>query len=261
MIEDSYESRKEQIEKEFLRDMRRVLKTEGIGFNAAQNTDRLYGILLSSACEGEKSFEVSNWSEIELAERVAANPALARRNPHLGRNRPASDPNPQTATTVRPEPESPAEPQARVNARPHNPKTDYKSMLVQQCELAGLKMEPEFKFLPERRFKADWQVQYGMWEGERPKKLTYFVKSMVLVEYDGGIFSTGKRGHSSVSGIRRDMEKSNLAQIAGFTIIRVAADHVVSGQALTWIMDALRREIICAKCGLRQSVPPTDHGF
>lgn len=204
---------------------------------------------------------MSNWSEIEFAERVAGNSDLARRNPHLGRSRPANGPKAQTATKVRRlGSESSAEPQAHVSAKPHNPKTDYKSLLVQQCELIGLKMEPEFKFHPSRKFRADWRVHFGMWEGKRPKRITHFIASPVLVEYEGGIFSPGKRGHSSIAGIQRDIEKSNLAQIAGFTVIRVTPAHVVSGEAVKWIMDALRGEVICS-CGCRQPVPPSDVPF
>lgn len=143
----------------------------------------------------------------------------------------------------------------------HSPKIDYKAQLVQQCELLGLKLEPEFKFLENRQFRADWRVHYGMWEEKRPKKIAHFIKSSVLVEYEGGIYSSGKRGHSSISGIQRDIEKSNLAQIAGWTVIRVAPKDVVSGVATNWIMDALRREVICGNCHLRQPVPPTDYNF
>lgn len=149
----------------------------------------------------------------------------------------------------------------KASSGQHRPRKDYKAELVQQCELIGLKMEPEFKFLESRQFKADWRVHYGMWEGKRPKKITHFMKSAVLVEYEGGIYSSGKRGHSSISGIQRDIEKGNLAQIAGWTVIRVTPKHVVSGEAVKWIMDALRREVICGACHLRQPVPPTDIEF
>jgi len=145
------------------------------------------------------------------------------------------------------------EPKISLTAQPHRPRKDYKAELVQQCELLGLKMEPEFKFHPNRKFRADWRVHYGIWEGKRPKKINHHVPSAVLVEYEGGLFSSGKRGHSSIAGIHRDIEKSNLAQIAGYIVIRVTPKHVISGEAVKWIMDALKREVICSH-GLRQLV-------
>jgi hypothetical protein len=200
------------------------------------------------------------WTSMELAEVLASNPHVRiSRASDSAHNRPVADSKPER-TIPRKSDLDENEAAKLVKAAPHNPKTDYKSMLVQQCELIGLKMEPEFKFHPSRRFRADWRVHFGMWEGKRPKKITHFIASPVLVEYEGGIFSSGKRGHSSIAGIQRDMEKSNLAQIAGYTVIRVTPAHVVSGEAVKWIMDALRREVIC-NCGFRQPVPPNESPF
>ncbi len=150
---------------------------------------------------------MSGYTHEWLAERVAANPQL-RIAKDSG---PSRVPIPETAAVLPSPSVSPA--------TPHKPRKDYKAELIQQCELVGLKLEPEFRFHPERKFRADWLV----------------IGTKVLIDYEGGIFSTGKRGHSSVSGIRRDIEKSNLAQICGYLVIRVAPDHVVSGQALKWI--------------------------
>lgn len=105
-------------------------------------------------------------------------------------------------------------------------KPDYKADLVQQCKLVGLPpLEPEFYFARPRKFRADWRV----------KNLP------VLIEYEGGIFMPGKAGHSSVSGIMRDIEKLNMAAIAGYIVIRVTPKHVVSGEALQWIEQAVER--------------------
>jgi hypothetical protein len=131
----------------------------------------------------------------------------------------------------RQEQEKHAQPQVLLNATAHSPRRDYKSELIQQCELIGLRLEPEFKFHPERRFRADWLIVGYKGCDVRGRK--------VLVEFEGGLFSSGKRGHSSVAGILRDMSKANEAQILGFIVIRIAPSHVVSGEALTWIENAI----------------------
>lgn len=107
----------------------------------------------------------------------------------------------------------------------HRAKTDYKAMLVQQCEIAGLKLEPEFKFHPTRKFRADWLV----------------AGSKVLIDYEGGIFHKGRMGHDSIKGIKRDIEKHNLAQIEGYVMIRVTPDRIVSGEAFAWIESAINK--------------------
>jgi hypothetical protein len=102
---------------------------------------------------------------------------------------------------------------------------DYKAELVQQFQLVGIPVEPEFHFAKPRKFRADWRVK-GL---------------PVLIEYDGGIFMAGKAGHSSVKGLLRDIEKMNMAAIAGYIVIRVTPKHVVSGEALLWVEQACLR--------------------
>lgn len=164
---------------------------------------------------------MSRWSPADLAEALSRNPAL-----RINRPQTPSKPILPSKGVKRPERAVNAK-EAGFNGQ-HRVKTDYKAILVQQCEIAGLKLEPEFKFHPERKFRADWLI----------------AGSNVLVEYEGGLFSSGKRGHSSISGIHRDCEKANLAQILGYTVIRVTPKHVVSGQAFAWIQDALQRKEI-----------------
>lgn len=162
---------------------------------------------------------MSRWSPADLAEALSRNPRL-----RINRSeRPVKAILPSEGVK---RPERAAIAQNGVSAKSHSPKADYKAVLVQQCEIAGLKLEPEFRFHPERKFRADWKVS----------------GSKVLIEYEGGLYSGGKRGHSSIAGIQRDIEKSNLAQILGFIVIRVAPKHVMSGAAFNWIMDALRRK-------------------
>lgn len=103
-------------------------------------------------------------------------------------------------------------------------KKDYKAELLQQFALVGIQVEPEFYFAKPRKFRSDWRVK-GL---------------PVLIEYDGGIFSC-KASHSSIGGILRDIEKMNMAAIAGYIVIRVTPKHVVSGEALQWVERAVER--------------------
>lgn len=101
---------------------------------------------------------------------------------------------------------------------------DYKAELENQMRHEGLPdYQREFIF----NEKRNWRFDY------------LFPVERVAVEYEGGIFDKGKRGHTSVSGIMRDIEKYNEAALAGYTVIRVTAQSVVSGAALRYIKRAL----------------------
>lgn len=103
-------------------------------------------------------------------------------------------------------------------------RVDYKAELLQQFALVGIKVEPEFKFCKGRKWSADWRV----------------IGTNILVEFEGGLFQKSKGGHSSVSGILRDIEKYNAAALEGYTVIRVAPNHVRSGEAVKWVDAAIK---------------------
>jgi hypothetical protein len=87
--------------------------------------------------------------------------------------------------------------------------------------------QTEFQFLPDRKFRADY-----CWP-----------EAMVIVEKNGGIFRGGKSvmgGHSAGAGILRDMEKSNLAQLAGWTYLQFTPGQLHSGAAMPVLKDVLR---------------------
>jgi hypothetical protein len=90
--------------------------------------------------------------------------------------------------------------------------------------------QTEFQFLPDRKFRADY-----CWP-----------EAMVIVEKHGGIFRGGKGGgsakggHSSALGILRDLEKCNLAQLAGWTYLQFEARQLNSGEAMPLIAQVLR---------------------
>jgi hypothetical protein len=65
----------------------------------------------------------------------------------------------------------------------------------------------EYKFLPDRKFRFDFYLPYYK----------------VGIEYDG-IFSDKSR-HTGIVGFTRDTDKTNLAQIAGFKVLRYTAKN------------------------------------
>ncbi len=75
--------------------------------------------------------------------------------------------------------------------------------------------QTEFEFAPPRKFRADY-----CWPD-----------AMLIVEREGGIFSRGRAGmaHAMPTAILRDMERSNLAQLAGYVYLRYTPRELESG--------------------------------
>lgn len=73
-----------------------------------------------------------------------------------------------------------------------------------KAEFFGYEVEPEFKFLPNRKFRADWKVSKN--------------GKSVLLEYEG--INSSKSRHTGITGFSTDCEKYNLAQIHGHKILR-----------------------------------------
>lgn len=102
---------------------------------------------------------------------------------------------------------------------------DYKADFLSQLALAGLPApDREIVFALPRKWRWDFA----------------FERERVAVEYQGGIFSKGKSGHSNVSGLRRDYEKFTEGALRGWLIVLIDAASVQSGKALEWVERALR---------------------
>ena len=74
----------------------------------------------------------------------------------------------------------------------------------------GLDVWPEFHFSTERLFRFDYAIPI----------MANSVQLKVAIECEGGIHMRGNSGHSSGTGIQRDMDKNNLALSQGWVIIR-----------------------------------------
>jgi len=81
--------------------------------------------------------------------------------------------------------------------------------------------EMEYKFYPKRKWRADFAWPY---DG-------------LLCEVEGGVWTKGR--HITGKGFTDDCEKYNTASIIGYRLIRVVNEHIYSGQALKWIIEAL----------------------
>ena len=93
-----------------------------------------------------------------------------------------------------------------------------------QLRCAGIRYEVEWaKIIPGRRYRFDFAL------------LDY----RILVEIQGGTWKLG--GHTSGAGIARDCEKSILAQLEGWKVFALCAEHVQSGQGLKWVQEAISR--------------------
>lgn len=77
--------------------------------------------------------------------------------------------------------------------------------------LNGPGLEQEFRFHPGRKFRVDF----------------CHLASRTCIEIEGGIFRKG--GHSSVSGILRDIEKYNEMEFLGFRLFRFHGKDGVAG--------------------------------
>ena len=82
---------------------------------------------------------------------------------------------------------------------------------------------------PEREFKAV--------EGRKFKWDFAWPDHSLLLEIQGQIWRKG--GHTTGTGILRDMEKLNLAVLNGWRVLQVAREHIESGQAVKWVQQAL----------------------
>jgi hypothetical protein len=97
----------------------------------------------------------------------------------------------------------------------------------------------EYRLCDDRRWRGDyvWVV---------PEQLDDFGRTiqpgkLVLLEIEGGLYlRNGKGGrHNTPDGMMKDMEKYNYASIAGYTVIRCAKKHLLNGQAIEWVKEAL----------------------
>ncbi len=82
--------------------------------------------------------------------------------------------------------------------------------------------ERQFRITPERKFMADF----------------YFPTGKLVVEVDGGGWINGR--HSRGDGMDLDAEKSALIALLPARLMRVTPKHIYNGNAVEWILKALK---------------------
>lgn len=89
----------------------------------------------------------------------------------------------------------------------------------------NLDVWPEFYFSTERLYRLDYAIPVDR-SGNELK---------IAIEVQGGIWAKGNSGHSSGKGIKRDMDKSNLAQSLGWFVIKIEPAELLSIKTLELI--------------------------
>lgn len=95
--------------------------------------------------------------------------------------------------------------------------SEGEATLAQHLKAHGVSFEQEFRFHPDRKWRADFHI----------------VGHMLLVEVEGGIWSGGR--HTRAKGYIGDMEKYNAAVALGYRVLRFSTEQVKSGFAVNGI--------------------------
>lgn len=90
------------------------------------------------------------------------------------------------------------------------------------CRAHGLpEPQTEYRFDAVRKWRFDW-----CWPDR-----------FVALEQNGGVWSQGR--HTRGSGYLRDLEKLNMAQLAGWIVLQATPEQVAKGSILPWLQQAL----------------------
>jgi very-short-patch-repair endonuclease len=90
-------------------------------------------------------------------------------------------------------------------------------MLEKYLKTFGIKLEKEYKFVPGRRFRADFAI----------------LPWRILIEIEGGAWTNGR--HFRGKGAIKDMEKYNLATVGGFQLLRFTPTQFKKTQGIEWL--------------------------
>ncbi|SMG32413.1 hypothetical protein [Sphingobacterium psychroaquaticum] len=87
----------------------------------------------------------------------------------------------------------------------------------------GIELWPEFYFCTDRLFRIDYAIP----------------EFKIAIEQEGGIFMKGNSGHSSGTGIARDMEKNNLLVSMGWRLIRRQPSEMLTIETISLLKQIL----------------------
>ena len=104
--------------------------------------------------------------------------------------------------------------------------SDLEDELIGQLKLVDIpEPDREWRFHPKRKFRFDLA----------------WPRLQVACEVDGGSWSGGR--HTRGDGFEKDLEKFNLAAIAGWRVVRCTGKMVKDGRALDFIERAIAAAI------------------
>jgi len=86
---------------------------------------------------------------------------------------------------------------------------------------------PEFFFSTQRLYRFDYAIP----------------EYKIAIEQEGGIHLKGNSGHSSGTGIQRDMDKNNLAISQGWVIIRRTPDQMCTIETIELIKSVIKQRV------------------
>jgi len=111
-----------------------------------------------------------------------------------------------------------------------DPASELEAHMLWLLHDAGLDkdFEREVRLLPGRKFSFDFASRLYR----------------IAIEVQGGTFQN--MGHSTGLGIRRDYEKSNLAQVEGWIVLHFDASMLDNGEAISMVQRAISWVTGCA---------------
>lgn len=114
-------------------------------------------------------------------------------------------------------------------------------------QVLQLDVWPEFFFLTGREYRFDYAIPLGPVAGTKLED--HYTEAppavKIAIEQEGGVWAKGNSGHSSGTGIMRDMDKGSLASVNGWILIRRTPDQLCTNETLQLIKKAIesRRDL------------------
>jgi very-short-patch-repair endonuclease len=96
---------------------------------------------------------------------------------------------------------------------------DGEDIIARILVLDGYKFEREYKFCPDRKFRADFAIP-GL---------------KVLIEYEGAVYTQGR--HTRGAGYVKDCEKYNIAAMLGWHVLRYTANDLRNNRQFLILQD------------------------
>ena len=105
--------------------------------------------------------------------------------------------------------------------------------------VSGSAAEDELAALFRKERVKGWKRQHRYVPGRMFRADFAFPEQKLIVEVDGGVFN--RRAHGSVAGIIADMQRTNLAAINGWRVMRFRPDEVSKQpeRVVEQVLDAL----------------------